>query len=167
MKSLLLTDTESEKIASFLKEASNIPVVECVFAISFFDYRNKKERIEVVAIFNEEPEYNILLTGEKYRDTLDEIDRLDEVAIDCNEYGSSRLHFADSYDYFGFTTPGSLGEHLLKEHIINGTILFDRFGKVTEMKKELLENNHKVYTNILSIENIDSVLYGVKKLELK
>ena len=70
MKSMILSEEEIMCIASFIQEASNIPIVECIYLVPYFSEKDKKEKVDIITIWNESLYYNGLITGEaKMRDT--------------------------------------------------------------------------------------------------
>lgn len=155
MKSLVLSEEEIMSIKSFMQEASNISVVECIYLIPFFSEKSEKEKVEIITLLNESLYYNGLLTGEeKMRDTKREIASLENILQKyqqkCNE---GRLSFIKD-DAGSYCLSLMNDEELYAEMALaSGTILFDRFGEKTDNRNSVL-GCFQPQSNILEIENI-------------
>ena len=63
MKSIILSEEEILCIQFFLQEISNIPMIECVYLVSYLEENTKLEKIDVITIKNQSLYYNEKLTG--------------------------------------------------------------------------------------------------------
>ena len=156
MKSFSLSEDEILRIRSFIKDASDISLVECIYLVSYYSNKKDREQVDVVAITNDIMHYYSILTGEKERsDTLDK-DNLELLISNYNEPG--RIHFMDSdaKDY-PFEVWYYREIHNVR-CLANGTILFDRFGDKSMFRDYVIENIGKgEYDNLLQIENIERI----------
>ena len=87
MKLFLLTEEEILRIRSFVEEASNISIVECIYLVSYFSDKRMREQIDIIAITNDSMHYNYMLTGKAtYDGTLSEENDLKLIIDKYNEY---------------------------------------------------------------------------------
>ena len=163
MDSILLTNKEIQDINLLVEEASKVPAIEYIIIIAYYDSYYKREQIRVITGVNNQPRYNALLTGkEGRRDTFEEEQKIGEIIYNLNRNYLGRLRFNDTVDYGDIKDPENIYcSAALSINLINGTILFDRFGEITAYRDEALADPETFrYKNILEIYNIDSILKG-------
>ena len=163
MNSMILSEKEIKCIKSFIKKASNINVVECIYLVPYFSTEKKEEKVDVVAIWNESLYYNGLITGEeKMRDTKSERASLKETVEEYQQKSNnSRLYFSTNDDENYSLALMHRREWFAEMELVDGTILFDRFGDKTDNRNRAL-NYFKQHKNILEIENIDRLITMTK-----
>ena len=167
MDSILLTNKEIQDINLLVEEASKVPAVEYIIIMALYDSGYKREQIRVITGVNNEPHYNALLTGkEGRRDTFEEENKIDEIIDSLNGDYLGRLRFNDTVNYGDIKDPENIyNSETLRINLINGTILFDRFGEITAYRDKALADPESFrYKNILDIYNIDSILKGSNTL---
>ena len=164
MKTMVLSEEEIMSIESFMQEASNIPIVECIYILPFFSMESKKEEVDIITIWNDSLYYNGLLTGkDEMRDTRKEWKRLKGIIQKYKqESNEGRLDYSieDSGNY-------SLSlmhrrEWYAEMALASGTILFDRFGNKTDNIDGAL-GYFQPLKNILEIENMDKLIIVTKE----
>ena len=164
MKTMVLSEEEIMSIESFMQEASNIPVVECIYLVPFFSEKSKKEKVDIITIWNESLYYNGLLTGEeKMRDANSERTSLENIVQKYQQTSKEgRLSFTTDDDWNYSLSLLHRREWYAEMALASGTILFDRFGNKTENRNSALDY-FQPQENILEIENIDKLIPATKE----
>lgn len=168
MKSIMLSEEEILSIQSFLHEISNIPMIECVYLVSYLEENTKLEKIDVITIKNQSLYYNEKLTGKAIsRDTKNE-QNIFNITINNfkNLSKNSRLYFSKADDFEYCLSLMHSREVIAEKSLVSGEILFDRFGDKEENKQRascLL----RPYPNILQIENIEQLKNNKENIVLK
>ncbi len=164
MKTMVLSEEEIMSIESFMQEASNIPVVECIYLVPFFSEKSKKEKVDIITIWNESLYYNGLLTGEeKMRDTKRERTSLENIVQKYQQKSNEcRLSFTTDGDWNYSLSLMHRREWYAEMALASGTILFDRFGNKTDNRNSAL-GYFQPQENILEIENIDKLITTTKE----
>lgn len=159
MEKVILNEKEIIAINDFVELASDIPLVEAIYAISYKNEYNE-DRIELVAIKNDSLSYNEQLNKLGRRNISKEQKYLNFLVYKYQEmYQKERLFFIkdDATDYNVFLM--NTKERKKMQTLISADILFDRFKRLEEVKQKVIENNYLVaYDNISKIENIDKVI---------
>ena len=160
-KTISLEEKEITSISSFVKDVINIPMVECVYLMPYYSMERDQATLDVVAIWNNNPTYNELLTGEKsrrditfeasaldmtigkYMEDIDEdIDRLSFSKENIDDYSLTMLHRREYY---------------AEKSLASGIILFDRFEQMA-INQEKAYNYLGKFENAADVINIDEVL---------
>ena len=164
MKTMVLSEEEIMSIESFMQEASNIPVVECIYLVPFFSEESKKEKVDIITILNESLYYNGLLTGEKeMRDTKSERINFENIVQKYQKKSNEgRLSFIKDDDMNYCLSLMHPREWHAEMSLASGTILFDRFGNKTDNRNSAL-GYFQPPENILEIENIDKLITTTKE----
>lgn len=159
MKNITLSDEEVSGINMFIADLYTIPVVEAVYLLPPTDSDGEKERCEVVALLNNSLYYNGLITGaETYRCTDKERTNLAETISEYNGlFKNGRLCFEKDSSSNYCVSMMHRREFVAMQELLNGTILFDRFGEVSK-KREAILNYLKPYSNKCSVSNISEVI---------
>lgn len=158
MESIILSEEEILCIQSFLQEISNIPMVECVYLVSYLDDTTKLGEVDIIAIKNQSLYYNEKLTGSaSMRDTESEQYNFDISINNFNNFlKNSRLSFSKADDFNYCLSLMHSREVAAEKSLISGEILFDRFGDKEKNKQRAL-CLLKPYSNLLMIENIEQL----------
>ena len=151
---VILTKKEMTMIGSFVKRASVIPYVECIYLLPLFKEVTNKKIVRVVAILNAEQYYNELLNDDVGYQVTDAKKELTEI---INSYtDSGRLEFYDAWSGNYKLPLRSLADINSMLSLVNGTVLFDRFGEKTASREQAYEVlvNCGLYhaTNVLPIK---------------
>lgn len=159
MESIILSKEEILCIQSFIKEVSNIPMIECVYLVSFLDNNTKHEHIDVIAIQNQSLYYNGKLTGKETTRNIDtELNNLKKTIKKYRkQFENSRLSFVSEDDSNYSLALMDRREMRAEMSLANGVILFDRFGAKEENKQQASQIL-PIYPNILQIENIEQIM---------
>lgn len=158
MEKVILDEKEIIAINDFVELASDIPLVEAIYAISYKNEYNE-ERIELVAIKNDSLSYNEQLNKLGRRNISKEQKYLNFLVYKYQEmYKDRRLHFINDnildYNVFLMTTR----ERKKMQTLISANILFDRFKSLEKIKKYIQEKNYLIpYSNINEIGNIKEI----------
>ena len=158
MKSMVLSEEEIMCITSFIQEASNIPIVECIYLVPYFSEKDKKEKVDIITILNESLYYNGLITGEeKMRDTKMERTSLQTIVQNYQKKSKDdKLSYTIDDDWNYSLALMDRSEWLAEMALTSGTILFDRFGNKTDNRNRAL-CYFQPKENILIIKNIDKL----------
>lgn len=164
MESIILSSEEILYIQSFIKEVSDIPMVECVYLVSFLDNKTKQERIDVIVIQNQSLYYNGKLTGKETMRNIDnELNNLEKTIKKYRkQLEKGRLSFVSEDDSNYSLALMDRREIRAEMSLANGIILFDRFGDKKENKQQASQML-PIYPNILHIENIEQVMNNSKE----
>lgn len=159
MESIILSKEEILCIQSFIKEVSNIPMIECVYLVSFLDNNTKHEHIDVIAIQNQSLYYNGKLTGKETMRNIDtELNNLKKTIKKYRkQFENGRLFFVSEDDSNYSLALMDRREIIAEMSLANGVILFDRFGDKEENKQQASQML-PIYPNILQIENIEQIM---------
>lgn len=159
METVILSLQEISLIRSFVQEMFNIPMVECVYLVSYLDDNTKQEKINVITIQNQSLYYNKKLTGkETMRNTMTEYNNLKMLLKKFQKrLENSRLSFILEDDSIYSLTLMHYREIVAEKSLVNGTILFDRFGD-KEKNKQRASCMLPLYSNRLQIENIEQII---------
>ena len=156
----ILDEREIDGINSFITDVVKIPFVEAVY---LFPYSEEDGSVtcEVVTVYNQSLHYNKLLTGqEAVRDYRQEHLDLSDIVVDYNKLlGQCGFSFDinSSIDYNPLLLHKR--EFAAMSELVDGTILFDRFGNITRVKEEV-EDKRLIHPagNIVEIDNISRVI---------
>ena len=164
MESVILSEEEILCIQSFIKEASDIPMVECVYLVSFLDNNTKHEHIDVIAIQNQSLYYNGKLIGKETMRNIDnELNNLEKTIKKYRkQFENGRLSFVSEDDSNYSLALMAHREIRAEMSLTSGIILFDRFGDKEENKQQASQML-PIYPNILHIENIEQIMNNYKK----
>lgn len=159
MEKVILDEKEIIAINDFIELASDIPLVEAIYAISYKNEYNE-DRIELVAIKNDSLSYNEQLNKLGRRNISKEQKYLNFLVYKYQEmYQKERLFFtkddATDYNVFLMTTR----ERKKMQTLISANILFDRFKSLEKIKNYNQEKNYLIpYSNINEIGNIELIM---------
>ena len=164
MNSIVLSEKEISFIDSFNQEATNIPLVECVYIVPYIAGEQKEEKIRVITLWNDSQYYNGLLNGnEEKRNIIRERTELDTLIEKYNQESiNSRVSFTKESSE-NYTLAFKNDRNLIAEvSLVSGIILFDRFGLMKANRNDALEELYP-YNNILQVDNIDMLLFKATK----
>lgn len=164
MESIILSSEEILCIQSFIKEVSDIPMVECVYLVSFLDNKTKQERVDIITIQNQSLYYNGKLIGKETMRKIDnELNNLEKTIKKYRkQLENGRLSFVSEDDSNYSLALMDRREIRAEMSLANGIILFDRFGDKEENKQQASQML-PIYPNILQIENIEQVMNNSKE----
>ena len=167
MESIILSEEEILCIQSFIKEVSDIPMVECVYLVSFLDNKTKQERVDVNAIQNQSLYYNGKLTGkETMRNVDDELNNLEKIIKKYRkQFKNGKVSFVSEDDSNYSLALMDRREIRAEMSLANGVILFDRIGD-KEANKQQASQMLPIYPNILQIKNIEQLMNNSKELTI-
>ena len=164
MNFIVLSNEEILRIKSFIQDASDIPVVECVYLLPYYSQEEKKEKIDVITIWNESSYYNSLLTGEgEMRDSEEERVALEDIIQKYqHEAEDGRLTFLadDSWNYS--LSLMSNREQKSEMSLANGTILFDRFDEKKGEKVRAMDYFAKE-ESVLEVANMSQLMESLQE----
>ena len=131
---------------------------------TIFSEKVKKEKVDIIAIWNESLYYNGLLTGEeKMRNTKIERTSLEKIVQTHQQKSKEgRLSFTTDDDWNYSLSLMHRREWFAEMALASGTILFDRFGNKTDNRNSAL-GYFQPQENILEIENIDRLITTTKE----
>ena len=160
MNSIILKDEEIAAINSLLEEVDDVPLIECVYVRPIITGKGAKAEIRV--LITDDGEYNELIHEQGFeRNVKDEIKVFNSLTAKYETLfnnivdGNCILEAEESENYAAWFT--TYEEGLAGERLVNGTILYDRFGKFSfiQEKNEIgIDKN----PNLPSIENIDEII---------
>lgn len=159
MRNFTLSQAEICGINLFMSDVVTIPMVEAVYLIPFVSSKDGTSKCDVVTIYNSSLYYNGLLTGEeRYRDTSDEKNTIDEVmdiyaAFLKNSRVSFRKETSSNYDL----SMMHIRELMAERSLVSGNILFDRFGKIKENRDRAVQLLSP-FLDSMEVSNIEKVL---------
>lgn len=168
MKSIILSEEEILCIQSFLQEISNIPMIECVYLVSYLEENTKLEKIDVITIKNQSLYYNEKLTGKAISRNIQTEQNNFNATINNFEklFKNSRIYFSKADDFEYCLSLMHSREVIAERSLVSGEILFDRFGD-KEKNKQRASCLLKPYSNILQIENIEQLKNNKDNVVLK
>ena len=166
MDSIVLNEEEISTIKSLVEEVANIPVIECIYAKSVINNDNNESKVEIRVLLSDNVEYNTLIQKLGIeRDVKKEVSELNALSKKYVELfgnitdGNCILKVEWSNYYVPWFT--NIQEELADEELVNGTILYDRFGNLT-YTKNIVGKVLKGDPRLPIIENIDEVANNKK-----
>ncbi len=171
MNSVILSEEEISIINSLLKEIKDIPLVEAVIlAPSNLDISTEKVPFSIEIIYNSSKKYDKLFDTNTKRDINNEVESLQSLMDEYTKKleGISNNKFVincDSKDYYSLLMCNPT-HVLFITLLVNSTILYDRFGDLTDIK-ETAEKYDDIEIEYPIIENIDSITNANDKVSGK
>lgn len=161
MNSIILNDEEISTIKSLLKEVVDIPLIECVYIKPVISNDKSEAKVEIRVLITDNIEYNTLIQKLGIeRDVKTEVKDFNTFSKKYNELfenitdGNCKLRVEWSKHYVPWFT--IYEEELADEELVNGTIIFDRFGNLTFTQEEVGQILTKD-SRLPLIENIDEI----------
>lgn len=171
MNSIILNDEEILGIKSLLSEVVDIPLIECVYVKPVISKSNSESKVEIRVLITDNIEYNTLMQklGVE-RDVKTEVKDFNTFSKKYNELfenitdGNCKFKVEWSKYYVPWFT--IFEEELADEELVNGTIIFDRFGNLTFIQEEVGQILTKD-SRLPLIENIDEITNSENKKSSK
>ena len=161
MNSIILNDEELSTIKSLIEEVDNIPLIECVYAKPVLSRDENESKVDIRVLITDNIEYNtsVKKLGIE-RDVKTEVEKFNTLT---SKYGNLFENITNSkckliVEWSKYYVPWFTiyEEELADQELVNGTILYDRFGNLTftqESVGEVLKRDSRLPL----IENIDVI----------
>ena len=160
MNSIVLTDEEISAIKSLIKDVVDIPVIESIYVKPVIR-KEREPKIDIRVLLTDDVEYNTLMKklGVK-RDVETEVRDFNQLSskyceiFENTNNGRCNLVTEWSKLYVPYFT--IFEEEHADEELVNGTIVYDRFGHLT-YTKEIVGISLKGDPRLPLIENINAI----------
>jgi len=165
MKKITLTEKEIKEIKNFVKEVSDLSVVEGVL-LTVIKKFNNQDKIVVEVLKNYTVDYyEKFVEHDSFQQYIQEqVTRGNETLyLIMEKYNASRSEhyiFLSNQSIIYNTTLFSLNNMVNVNELINANILFDRFGHLNFLQEKYSKITHEnIYDSTFFIDNIYEVLY--------